>query len=139
MISQVINDILKNVYKMEDKAVRTLKALPSQERLDSYPFLSSDTYFFQSDIRIESEENLRLIVGADKSSIFYLNGNPPVNLLTNLITELNKRQLRFARLIVGDSDFPLDESVLSELKPFFREIYCVNYREKIIGPIKNLP
>ena len=139
MISQVINDILKNVYKMEDKAVRTLKALPSQERLDSYPFLSSDTYFFQSDIRIESEENLRLIVGADKSSIFYLNGNPPVNLLTNLITELNKRQLRFARLIVGDSDFPLDESVLSELKPYFVELYCVNYREKIIGPIKNLP
>ena len=139
MISQAINGLLKNVYKIEDKAARILKKLPSQERINSYPFLSSDTYFFQSDIRIESEENLPLIVGGNEASILYLNGNLSVNLLTSLIRELNKRQLRFARLIVGDSDFPLDEPVLSELKPYFLELYCVNYREKTIGPIKNLP
>jgi len=139
MTSQAINYVLNKVYKIEDKVVRTFRSLPSQKRVDSYPFLSSDTYFFQSDIRIESEDNIRLIVGADESAIIYLNGNLSEDVLTSLIRELKKRQLRFARLIVGDSDFPLEDFVLSEFKQYFVELYCVNYREETIGPIKNLP
>jgi hypothetical protein len=139
MTSQAINYLLNKVYKIEDKVVRTFRNLPSQKRVDSYPFLSSDTYFFQSDIRIESGDNIRLIIGADESSIIYLNGNLSGDVLTSLIQELKKRRLSFARLIVGDSDYPLEESVLSELKPYFVELYCVNYCEETIGPIKNLP
>jgi hypothetical protein len=139
MTSQAINYLLNKVYKIEDKVVRTFRNFPSQKRVDSYPFLSSDTYFFQSDIRIESGDNIRSIMEADESSIIYLNGNLSEDVFTSLIKELKKRQLWFARLIVGDSDFPLAESILLELKPYFVEIYCVNYCEEPIGPIKNLP
>lgn len=130
---------LNSYFRIEDKVARAFKYFPSKERINSYPFLCSDTYYFKADIRIDIEEDLNSISGAGESSVLYLNGKVTDVLLSSLIKELGKRQLRFLRLIVGDSDFPLKESTISELIPFFIEIYSVNFRQESLAMIKNLP
>jgi len=139
MTSQTSNYILNKVFRIEDKIVRTFKNLPTQNRINSYPFLSSDTYFFQSDIRIDREEDLCTIEGGVEDSIVYLNGTLSESVVSCLIDVLKSRRLIFARLIIGDSDFPFEESLLLELKLFFSEIYCVNYRQETNDFVKNLP
>ena len=77
--------LLKLGYRIEDFMVRSLVSYPLQKRRDSYPFLSSDSFYFLSDFRIEETRDILELKRANRNSVIYLNGN---NCSPNTIEQL---------------------------------------------------
>ena len=67
--------LLTRLYKLEDRLARQFRKYPLDRRIDSAPFLASDTYYYLSDIRIEDLNSMMQLESAAEISIIYLNGN----------------------------------------------------------------
>lgn len=131
--------LLTRLYKLEDRLARQFRKYPLDRRIDSAPFLASDTYYYLSDIRIEDLNSVMQLESAAEISIIYLNGNSLQYIFPTLIEELRTLKRKFNKLIIGDSDFSPKTAQLLDLSDFFHSIYSVNLKTSPRNTIHNLP
>jgi hypothetical protein len=130
---------LKGFYRVEDRCARLMSKYPLDTRKDSFPFLSSDTYYFLADLRIENLFDISSLKHTNENSTIYLNGNSINVIFSSLIEELQSRNIRFQKLIIGDSDFSPSLSQIDDLSKYFLSIYSVNLKETLGDNVYNLP
>jgi hypothetical protein len=131
--------VLKELYRVEDKFARLIRKYPLDLRKSSFPFLSSDTYYFLADLRIENLFDISSLKYSTENSIIYLNGNAISVIFPSLIEELEARNIRSQKLIIGDSDCSPTLSQLADLSKYFHSIYSVNLKETPRENVYNLP
>jgi hypothetical protein len=127
------------LYKTEDFVIRKFQKFPSKSRRDSFPYLSSDTYYFISDYRIENREDISILGEIDNHSVIYIDGNKIPDLSPSLLSYLKNMNISFERLLIGDSDNPPESEVLLNLEPWFDEIFTVNLRSHVSEKVHLLP
>lgn len=134
------NQSLLNLgYKIEDFMVRSLVSYPLQKRRDSYPFLSSDSFYFLSDFRIEETRDILELKRANRNSVIYLNGNKIPELAPKLTTTLRESGLSYRRLLIGDSDHCPEFEFILQIEKYFDQIFTVNLSDEISQKVKLLP
>ncbi len=116
------------IYRVEDRIVRHLERIPRTGRVDSTPFLSSDTFFFHCDVRIDCLEDLEKVRVTSENKIMYVNGRIMHENWNEINSWIKKQNNRNRYIIVGDSDTSLDSSQISLLSQFFKRGWIVNLR-----------
>lgn len=114
-------------FKVEDYVARIVRKYPLQERMDSSPFLSSDSYYFLSDCHFDSRdfsnEDLKKLT---PQSRVYVNGNYADVILPKLIKTLEENGMRVSTVVVGDSDFAPSIKDLNSLRNLSDQVHVVN-------------
>lgn len=126
MISSSVDKVVGLAYGFEDRLVRYFRRFPRNVRSDSSPFLSSDTYFFQANLRIDCPEDLMQIDGVSSEGVIYVNGNLIEEIWDELTGRLEELHKRFDCIIVGDTDKTLAKSQIILLSQLFKQGWIVN-------------
>lgn len=137
MTSILESCIIRNYYKSEDWVVRKFQQLPKKHRIDSYPYLSPDTFALRSNVEIDNE---RIGFYRVPGGIYYIKGDLVEDFYQQLRGEQLKLPGRGSRLIVGDTDYSFERELLEDLLDFFAVVYCVNLPSHLGNPrLRGLP
>ena len=122
-------------YKVEDGIVRKFVKFPRLKRVNSFPYLNSDTYSFLCDITIDKQQDFTDIGGQPKESIVYVNGNLLVSFEQEFLSCLSKRFEPLAAIVIGDSDNPPTVSFLKGVQKHCKLVACVNVPSNVKGVV----
>lgn len=127
------NTLFSLAYRMEDFLVRLFVKYPKKDRVNSFPFLNSDTYSFLCDQIIDSCSQLDLISDLSSSSRLYINGNLFPGLEQQFLSHLSKRKALLSGIFIGDSDKSPSESFIKSVQKHSSLLGCVNLEIRIKG------
>lgn len=131
--------VFEKVFYIEDKLARLVQQFPRENKQDSFPFLSCDTYFFLCSTRVNSAANIRDIQHLNKGSKLYINGNILRESWREISQFLDKAKFQPDLIIIGDSDYPPSQDVLRALNQHCARIYCVNLVNEIGQEVVSIP
>lgn len=113
-------------YKIEDFIARKVVKYPKLNRMNSFPFLSCDTYAFLSDYVIDSESDLIPLDISSNGQILYINGVVLPKLGDRILEVFSNRKLYFNLIMIGDTDNPPCDTFLEKLGNHCEKILSVN-------------
>jgi len=122
-------------YSTEDRIVRRLVQYPRQKRVNSFPYLNSDTYSFLCDKTMDNQEDFAGIGSLPNKSTLYVNGNLLVSLEQEFLSCLSKRFEPLAAIVIGDSDNPPTASFLKEIQKNCKLVASVNVSSNMKGVV----
>ena len=122
-------------YTTDDRIARRFVRYPRLKRVNSFPYLNSDTYSFLCDITIDKKEDFLDIESMPSDSTVYVNGNLLVSLEQEFLSSLSKRFEPLAAIVIGDSDNPPTASFLKEIQKNCKLVACVNVSSNIKGVV----
>jgi len=120
-------------YKTEDRIARTIVKYPRDKRVNSFPYLNSDTYSFLCDITIDRQEDFADLGTLRGESIVYVNGNLLISLEQEFLSCLSLRFEPLAAIVIGDSDKPPTASFLIDIQKYCKIVACVNVSSNTKG------
>ena len=115
--------------------MRRLVQYPRQKRIDSFPYLNSDTYSFLCDTTIDKQGDFQNIESIPSDSTVYVNGNLLVSIEQEFISSLSNRFEPLAAIVIGDSDKPPTVSFLKDIQKHCKLVACVNVSSNIKGVV----
>ena len=122
-------------YATEDRIVRRFVKYPRLKRVNSFPYLNSDTYSFLCDKTMDNQEDFAGIGILRNESTVYVNGNLLVSLEQEFLSCLSKRFEPLAAIVIGDSDNPPSASFLKDIQKHCKLVACVNVSSSIKGVV----
>jgi len=122
-------------YATEDRIVRRFVKYPRPKRVNSFPYLNSDTYSFLCDKTMDNQEDFAGIGILRNESTVYVNGNLLVSLEQEFLSCLSKRFEPLAAIVIGDSDNPPSASFLQDIQKHCKLVACVNVSSSIKGVV----
>lgn len=126
MIRAVVEKLLLLVCILEDKVAR--KFLPPQnKRLDSYPFISCDTYSTHSELNLNpiTVEQLKRS-GKRNFRTIYLDSSFVEEITKGIKSQPSYLDIACQSILIGNSDFPPSCEQIEVLKFIANKIYSVN-------------
>lgn len=127
------------LYRIEDKFIRNFRKLPDSNRRNSFPYLSSDTYFFLCDKALDQSTNIKCHNKENSFSSLYINGNLFHEQGNAVLERLCEENSKYRTIVVGDTDFSPGQANLLELKKYAKQVFCVNLVEKFDNSILAIP
>jgi hypothetical protein len=131
--------MVENFFKLEDKTVRLFSQYPKQGRENSFPFYSSDTYYFLCDSALEAESEFQDKKKFEHGQKLYINGNLRIQEWNQLLNMFKDTQPHLDVILIGDTDVAPDENILRELKRYCERLYSVNLRQDLADEISPIP
>ena len=122
-------------YTTEDRIARRFIKYPRLKRVNSFPYLNSDSYSFLCDITIDKKEDFVNIGILRNESTVYVNGNLLVSLEQEFLSCLSKRFEPLAAIVIGDSDHPPTTSFLKDIQKHCKLVASVNVSSNIKGVV----
>jgi len=130
--------LLDGFYRSSNKISSAIRPRNLQERVDTYPLLSSDGYAIhcQASIGRNFEEGALLgkISSLGEGSSFYLPGRS----LDQVSKALQQMPVTLKSIVIGDDDITPDLSTITLLKSHARNIYSVNLIHDFDG-VRGIP
>lgn len=126
-------------FRIEDKVIRNLRKVPASNRRSSFPYLSSDTYFFLCDKALDQSNNVECNKTHDDFSSLYINGNLFHEQGNAVLERLCEENSKYRIIVVGDTDFSPGRANLLELKKFAKQVFCVNLAQQFDNAILGIP
>jgi hypothetical protein len=131
-----LSDVL---YRIEDKFIRNIRNLPDSNRRNSFPYLSSDTYFFLCDKALDQSTNIICHSKKNSFSSLYINGNLFHEQGNVIMERLREENSIYEVIVVGDTDLSPSQANLLELKNYAKQVFCVNLVENFDNSIRAMP
>jgi hypothetical protein len=122
-------------YSTEDRIVRKLIQYPRKKRVNSFPYLNSDTYSYLCDITIDKQADFLDIESMPSDSTVYVNGNLLIALEQEFQTSLSKRFEPVSAIVIGDADNPPTTLFLKDIQKYCKLVACVNVPSNIKGVV----
>ena len=131
--------LVERAFKLEDKAFRLFFHYPKVSRKNSFPYFSSDTYYYLCDKSIEHANDVDNLKNFLQVPSLYINGNLTSNDWDQILRIFDESQPRIQTIVIGDSDIAPDKAVLQGLKRHCDRLYSVNLRENSGEGISSIP
>jgi hypothetical protein len=122
----MIEKIWKTYYVVQDKSQRLFTKYPKIGRVNSSPYLNSDTYYFLCGIRIECREDFARLSARGQDSTIYIDGNFLHGREKDFLEAISVNNNYIKVLVIGDSDFPPSPEVIVPMQNLCNKIAVVN-------------
>lgn len=131
--------LTESLFRIEDKIIRKIRKLPESNRRNSFPFFSSDTYFFLCENRIDRAVDIESGTEIERESNLYINGNLFLKQGNKILKSLSERDAKCRIIVLGDTDISPCTQELLELKRYSDQVFCVNLIDEVENAILAIP